>query len=275
VPGAPGPPTRFARGIHARHAAPPSCPSAAPDGGLTPLRGLRLGGLDARLTGGTDGHGGGDGPLVVLLHGFGAPGDDLVPFGSAVRAPAGTRFLFPAAPVRMVEPSFEGRAWWMIDFARREQLLAGKDLETLADETPEGLAEARAALVALLDEAAATLGAPPERTVLGGFSQGAMLALDTALRDRRPLAGLVLLSPTLIAAVAWGDLAPARAGLPVFLSHGRRDPLLPFFMTERVRELLKGAGVAVTWVPFDGGHEVPAVAVTGMSDFLATVLGGA
>jgi phospholipase/carboxylesterase len=39
----------------------------------------KLGGLTVRLTGGTDGKGGGNGPLVVLLHGFGAPGDDLVP----------------------------------------------------------------------------------------------------------------------------------------------------------------------------------------------------
>jgi phospholipase/carboxylesterase len=239
------------------------------------VRRLNLGGLDACLTGGTDGHGGGAGPLVVLLHGFGAPGEDLVPVGSAVRAPAGTRFLFPAAPLRLVEAFFEGRAWWMIDFARREQLLSGRDLETLADETPEGLTEAREAVVAMLDAAASALGAPPERTVLGGFSQGAMLALDTALRDPRPLAGLVLLSPTLVAALAWVDLAPGRAGLPVYLSHGRQDPLLPFFMTERLRALLEQAGLAVTWAPFDGGHEVPAVAVGGVSGFLGRVLGGA
>jgi len=236
------------------------------------VRRLKLGGLDACLTGGTDGQGAGDGPLVVLLHGFGAPGEDLVPVGAVLRPPAGTRFLFPAAPLRMVEPFFEGRAWWMIDFARREQLLAGRDLETLADETPEGLAEARAAVTALLDEAAATLGAPPERTVVGGFSQGAMLALDFCLRDSRHLAGLVLLSPTLVAAVAWGDLAPGRAGLPVYLSHGRRDPILPYFMTERLLGLLTGAGLDVTWTPFEGGHEVPATAVIGVSNFLGRVL---
>jgi len=237
------------------------------------VRRLNLAGLDACLTGGDDGQGAGDGPLVVLLHGFGAPADDLVAVGSVLRPPAGTRFLFPAAPLRLVEAFFEGRAWWMIDFARREQLLSGKDLETLADETPEGLAEAREALTAFLDEAARTLDAPPERTVLGGFSQGAMLALDTALRDPRPLAGLILLSPTLVAALAWADLAPGRAGLPVYLSHGRQDPLLPFFMTERLKALLLGAGLDVTWTPFEGGHEVPAAAVAGASGFLGRVLG--
>jgi phospholipase/carboxylesterase len=236
------------------------------------VRRLTLGGLDACLTGGDDGQGSGDGPLVVLLHGFGAPGEDLVPVGSVLRPPAGTRFLFPAAPVKLVEAFFEGRAWWMIDFARREQLLAGKDLETLADETPEGLEAAREAVVALLDDAATTLGAAPERTVLGGFSQGAMLALDTALRDSRPFAGLVLLSPTLVAALAWADLAPGRAGLPVFLSHGRQDPLLPFFMTERLLGLLQGAELDVTWTPFEGGHEVPALVVPGVSGFLTRVL---
>ena len=57
----------------------------------------KLGGLTVRLTGGVDGKGGGAGPLVVLLHGFGAPGDDLVALSEYLDAPAGTRFLFPEA----------------------------------------------------------------------------------------------------------------------------------------------------------------------------------
>src|SRR4051794_30799179 len=64
---------------------------------------------------------------VVLLHGFGAPGDDLVPLASALDAPAGTTFVFPEALHDMMElvgPMYAGaRAWWMIDMARFERAL--------------------------------------------------------------------------------------------------------------------------------------------------------
>ena len=61
------------------------------------MRKIRMGGLELRLTGGTDGDGGGPGALVVLFHGYGAPGDDLVALGGALDAPPGTRFAFPEA----------------------------------------------------------------------------------------------------------------------------------------------------------------------------------
>ena len=65
------------------------------------MRQEKLGGLIVRMTGGTDGRGGGNGPAVVLLHGYGAPGDDLVVLSDYLDAPAGTRFLFPEAPLPM------------------------------------------------------------------------------------------------------------------------------------------------------------------------------
>jgi phospholipase/carboxylesterase len=234
----------------------------------------RLADLDVCVTGGSDGRGNGDGPLVVMLHGFGAAGDDLVPLARVIPAPAGTRWLFPAAPFPLPGPFAGGRAWWMVDFERRERLRwLGREAE-LSQEVPEGLAAARDGVTALLDAAQAALGARPEATVLGGFSQGAMLACDVALRDPRPWAGLALLSPTLIAAPEWEALAPGRAGMPVFMSHGRGDPLLPFPFSERLRDLLAGAGLAVTWRPFEGGHEVGPGVVEGLAGFLGSTLGG-
>jgi len=217
---------------------------------------LPLAGLDCCLTGGPDGRGGGDGPLVVLLHGFGAPGDDLVPLAPELALPPAVRLLFPAAPLALAEGFMEARAWWLIDWERRERALAAGRMLDLSEEEPDGLAEARARVIALLDAAAADLGAAPGATVLGGFSQGAMLACDVALTEPIPLAGLVLLSPTLVARARWAERAPSRAGLPVFMSHGRRDPVLPFPMAERLRDLLIGAGLAVGWHPFDGGHGI-------------------
>src|SRR5207244_1388810 len=134
------------------------------------------------------------------------------------------RFVFPVAP--LAPPALAGgRAWWMIDLARLQQ---GPRTPRDLNEIPAGLAEARAQLSSLLDAVEKELGVPGNRIVLGGFSQGAMLSLDVALHRLSPLAGLVLLSGTLIAAHEWAARLPARAGLPVFQSHGSEDPLLPF-----------------------------------------------
>jgi phospholipase/carboxylesterase len=108
--------------------------------------------------------------------------------------------------------------------------------------------------------------------VLGGFSQGAMLSLDVALRTSRPLAGLVLMSSTLIAAGEWTPLFPTRRGLSVLESHGRDDPLLPFALAELLRDLLRHAGLEITWVPFRGGHAIPDVVLDALSAFLRAVL---
>jgi len=236
------------------------------------MRLTKLGDLEARIAGGSDREGGGDGPVVVLLHGFGAPGDDLVPLWRTLAAPLGTRFVFPAAPVDLGRAYMGGRAWWRIDLEermRRQALGEARDLT----EVPEGLDAARGQLDTLLDEATRALGPPPGKIVLGGFSQGAMLALDAALRSARPLAGLVLLSGTHIAANEWAARFDARRGLPVFMSHGRADELLPFALSERLKDTLTAHGFPVEWVPFRGGHGIPPDVAAGVGAFLQRVLG--
>ncbi|WP_447971962.1 alpha/beta hydrolase [Nitrospira sp. Kam-Ns4a] len=232
-----------------------------------------LGGLRARLTGGTDGQGGGDGPLVVLLHGFGAPGDDLVPLAPLLEAPAGTRFLFPEGPLALATGLAEARAWWLLDLERLNRDVAAGRARDYTRAVPAGLAPARERLLALLQEAERRLAAPPERTVLGGFSQGAMLACDAALRSDRKLAGLALLSGTLIADEEWRPLMPRRRGLRVFQSHGRSDPILPFFLAEQLRDRLAQAGLVVDWVSFQGAHEIPPVVLARLGAFLRVALG--
>jgi phospholipase/carboxylesterase len=73
----------------------------------------------------------------------------------------------------------------------------------------------------------------------------------------RPLAALVLLSATLLARGAWEAAMPARRALPVFQSHGRQDPLLPFAAAVTLRDLWREGGAAVDWIEFNGGHEIP------------------
>lgn len=233
----------------------------------------RLGELDCVLAGGTDGDGGGDGPMVVLLHGFGAGGDDLVDLAEHVDVPDGTRWVFPAAPLALGGAYGDGRAWWMIDLDRLVRDQASGRPSDRTGEIPDGLTAARAAMLGVLDALARDHARTDARTVLGGFSQGAMLTVDVALHAPGKLAGLALLSGTLIAKPVWEANTAALAGVTVLQSHGTRDPLLPFTGAEQLRDFLLGAGAVVGFLPFPGGHELPPPVLAAVEDLLDRTLG--
>lgn len=224
------------------------------------------------LGGGPDDEGGGDGPLLLLCHGYGAPGDDLVPLGQQLGA--SVRFACPAAPLvldRSVPADFSGRAWWHIDMLELQTAVMRRDYKTLTERTPAGLAESRAQLLELLDVLEQDHAAPRERLVLGGFSQGAMLATDVALHATRPPAALAILSGSLIARQEWVPLMKARSGLPVLQSHGRADPVLAFSIAEALRDELVAAGVDVEFLPFSGGHGIPGGVLAALGKLVQSV----
>ncbi len=232
------------------------------------MREEMLGGLRARIAGGRDRQGGGDGPAVVLLHGFGAPGEDLVPLWRVLDVPPETRFVFPEAPLALPPAYGAGRAWWMIDLERMMRVMNGQvpDLDR-SNEVIAELPSVRAQVNALLDEVEAKLGA--SKIFLGGFSQGAMLSCDVALRREKPLAGLILMSGTLINEREWRELAPHKKGLRVLQSHGREDQLLAFSTAEKLRDLLTGAGLSVEWIPFHGGHQIPDTVLSRLAELVS------
>lgn len=231
------------------------------------MKEVQLGTLKARIAGGTDREGGGTGPVVVLMHGFGAPGTDLVPLWRELPVPQAVRFVFPEAPLEL---GFGGRAWWQIDMARLQDR-SSSAIARLVAEVPEGSAAAREAVLGLLAALERDFGAKPETTVIGGFSQGAMLATDIVLRTQRPFAGLAILSGALISNDEWRPLMGARAGLPVVQSHGRADPVLPFAVAEQLRNELSAAGLAVDFVPFNGGHGIPGSVLEALASLIRRV----
>jgi phospholipase/carboxylesterase len=86
------------------------------------MRRTRIAALDVCITGGIDREGGGSGPVVVLMHGFGAPADDLVSLWRVIDVPREVRFVFPAAPLEPAEfAAYGGRAWWPIDVMAMQQ----------------------------------------------------------------------------------------------------------------------------------------------------------
>lgn len=229
-------------------------------------------GLDVCITGGQDRQGSGEGPLVVLLHGFGAPGDDLVALWRYLNVPDEVRFLFPAAPLNLDMGFGDARAWWMFDMERVAQARDQGQWDELSQEIPRGLSPARTQMQDVLSLAIESLSVPSQSLVLGGFSQGAMLSTDLVLHSDIPFAGLALLSSALIAKQEWLTRLPNRQGLPVFQSHGTDDPVLGFSMAKQLREHIQLAGLPVSWIEFRGGHEIPIQVLEGLGTFLQSVL---
>jgi phospholipase/carboxylesterase len=233
------------------------------------MREERFGEITVRLTGGEDRQGGGEGPLVVLMHGFGAPGTDLVGLWRVLDVPSTIRFAFPEAP-HEVPGLFGARAWWMIDFARAEQAMA-EGPRSYASEIPPGMEEATDQVVDMLAAMQSTLGVSNEQLLVGGFSQGSMAACNAVFTREVAPAGLVVLSGTPVNLAAWEQGMRKRSGLPVFQSHGTQDPLLSFAAAEQLCESMRKAELDPVWVPFRGGHELPMPVIDGLGQFLSNM----
>jgi phospholipase/carboxylesterase len=145
-------------------------------------------------------------------------------------------------------------------------------IRDLSSEIPPGLLEARQALETFFATLPRSLPVEYHQTLVGGFSQGAMLTCDLVMRTALPFAGLIQLSGSLLARQDWRPLVGKRAGLPVFQSHGTQDPILPYVMAERLRDELIAAGLTVQWHGFQGGHEIPEPVLSRLSGFTTKVL---
>lgn len=231
------------------------------------MKKFRAGELMVVGVGGDDRDGGGDGPAIILCHGFGASGDDLVSLARVVDVGRETRWFFPEAPLDL-SAMFGGpaRAWWPIDMERMMAARERGQSRELAKETPERLGKARAEILSMLDALEASHGVRRDKTILGGFSQGAMLTTEVALHAfDRPFAGLAVLSGTLVSEARWTEaVARSGPGIHALVTHGRRDPILPFSGAEALRDLLVGAGAHVDFVPHEGQHEIPESALAGL-----------
>ncbi|HEU4411817.1 MAG TPA: hypothetical protein VFS43_41640 [Polyangiaceae bacterium] len=224
------------------------------------MRTFSAGPLRVRAAGGDDREGRGGGPAVLLCHGYGAPGDDLVGLSRVIDAGPGVRWFFPEAPLALdFGGGYEGRVWWPVDIEALQRSAMRGELRALMDRAPEGLDRARDALAACVEALVKGEGVEPGSLLVGGFSQGATLTTDWLLSARPGVAGLCLLSGTIMHAERWReDLeAGAARGLEVVQSHGSADAILPFALAEVLRDLLGGGGARVEFVPFRGGHEIP------------------
>jgi phospholipase/carboxylesterase len=203
-------------------------------------------------------------PLLtaVICHGFGAPGDDLLPIGMEFLQASDIlsqhlRFIFPEAPHSLEAYGMYGaRAWWMIDMEKLNQAMMTGQMRDLRRDLPEGMEETGLLFQKFLDVLMRENSLNISDLLLGGFSQGSMLCCDIALRFSGNPAALILWSSTLLKEDQWRALAKQHTGLKVFQSHGRQDPMLPYVFAEELREILRESGAEVEFLPFEGGHTI-------------------
>lgn len=203
---------------------------------------------------------------VIVLHGLGADGNDFVPVAHELdlRAVGAVRFVFPHAPTRPVtiNGGYVMRAWYDI---------LGTDLVRREDEG--GLRTSQAQIDALM-AAEVARGIPASRIVLMGFSQGCAMALMAGLRHSERLAGIVGLSGYLpLAATTATERHAANADVPIFLAHGRVDPVVPLARAVASRNALQALGYAPEWHEYPMPHSVCAEEIADINRFLLRVLG--
>lgn len=202
-----------------------------------------------------------DDPTIICMHGYGADASDLSPFGEQVRLKSPARWIFPEAHLPLAPM---GRMWFPIDEERVARLQFGGEALDLSGERPEGMDEA----LVMLDDFLKNLDVPWPRLIVGGFSQGAMLAVELALRAPEPPKGVFILSGNLVDEKAVRKRAPKRKGLRFFQSHGRQDPILGFQGAVRLEKALQECGWIGNKIDFEGAHGVPLEILPALGEFI-------
>lgn len=195
---------------------------------------------------------------VIWLHGLGADGHDFLPIVPELLRPGwpALRFVFPHAPVRAVtiNNGVRMRAWYDI----REMNLANR-----AD--IDGVRESMAAVAALIARENAR-GIGNDRILLAGFSQGGAVTLAAAANGLQ-VAGFIALSTYLPMAA---DTPPAvgAAKAPLFMAHGRFDPVVPFAAGQLGAQQMQALGFQVEWRAYPMQHQVSAEEIADLSAWM-------
>src|SRR5687768_3915698 len=150
--------------------------------------------------------------VLVLTHGRGVDESDLFPLADLLDPERRLAVFAPGGPHRI--PGQPGKHWYVV--------------ERVGFPDPPSFDAAYRLLDGWLADVEAETGVPPERTVLGGFSQGAVMSYALGLGRGRPVpAAVVGLSGFVPEAEGWEPDLGSRAELPVYVSHGAADPIIP------------------------------------------------
>lgn len=179
--------------------------------------------------------------LLVLHHGRGTDEGDLIGLADFLDPQRRLRVVAPRGPLRL--PGSPGFHWYLVP--------------RVGHPDPETFEAAREALAELHDGLWEESGIGPGRTVLGGFSMGAVMSYAMGLgADRPSVAGILAFSGFVPAVEGWEPALADRTGTRAFVSHGRNDPVIGIEFAERARELLADGGLDVTYRTSELGHQI-------------------
>jgi phospholipase/carboxylesterase len=201
---------------------------------------------------------------IIWLHGLGADGNDFVPLVNELDLPKlAIRFVFPHAPVQPVtiNGGMRMRAWYDItDGALRREDERGV-------RASQGLIEG---LIAREKQRGTHAG----QLVLAGFSQGGAIALQTGLRHPERIAGIMALSAYLpIADKLAAEASEMNRDVPIFMAHGRQDPIVPLARAAQSRDLMKSLGYSPEWREYAMPHSVCPEEIGDIGAWLGRALG--
>jgi phospholipase/carboxylesterase len=196
---------------------------------------------------------------VIWLHGLGADGHDFEPIVPELAVAQPLRFIFPHAPVRPVtiNQGMRMRAWYDIF-----QFGGGAEDEA-------GIRESQR----LVEDLIKQQPFPSNRIVLAGFSQGGAVVLQTALRHRERLAGVLALSTYLpLNATLEAERSAANRDLPIFMAHGQYDDIIPLARAEQSRRMLEKLAYPVEWHTYAMPHSLCPQEIEDICAFLGRIL---
>jgi len=177
--------------------------------------------------------------LLVLHHGRGADELDLLGLADALDPSRRLHVVTPRAPLTIDG----GYHWYVVP------RVGYPDHDTFH--------AAYAKLAAFHDEVWQRTGIAPARTVFGGFSMGSVMSYSLGLGGDRPKpAGILAFSGFIPTVDGWQPDLASRADLPVFIAHGRNDPIMDVAFARSARALLEGAGLPVEYHESDAGHYI-------------------
>ena len=198
--------------------------------------------------------------LLVLHHGRGADEHDLLGLADALDPERRLHVVTPRAPLAL--PGWPGYHWYTVP------RVGYPDRETFEGAFRE--------LSAFHDETWERTGIEPDRTVLGGFSMGSVMSYALGLSGDRPQpAGLLIFSGFVPSVEGWQPDLASRRALPVFITHGRRDPVMNVEFARHAHGLLEAAGLPVTYLESDAAHHIDPAHIPAAERWLSAVSGRA
>jgi len=179
--------------------------------------------------------------LLILHHGRGSDEHDLLTLADVLDPARRLHVVTPRAPLQL--PGSPGYHWYLVP--------------RVGYPDPETFDAARTALGELHDELWQATGIAPARTVVGGFSMGAVMSYAMAFDARRPApAGVLAFSGFIPTVEGWDPDLEERSSVRAFVAHGRQDRVIAVEFARAAVERLRGAGVPVEYRESDAAHHI-------------------